>query len=292
MKSGNAKPELGPVPSKNTFHLLITGEEFSRRKKIESLLGELVPVGAQNTNLIHLHSDDLDLSSLITQASTPSLLGGAQVFWISEIDRLKKLDWAPFEDYCAKPERTSYFVFEARELPKTHPLLALVKRLGQHIHFDEEAQEEIGKQALKEKLKRAGKTLTPSAWNVLEEKLSGSLVLMDRALDQLILYSEGAAVDEAQVEKAVGEFLQYDPFDLTNALLRQEHAKALAIFHSFYELSGDLTSTVGLIHWQLKRLWRSGTMLEEGVRPDEIARVLRISPFRITAFLIKPSVLI
>ena len=156
---------------------------------------------------------------------------------------------------------------------------------GQHIHCDERSREETGVQALKEKLKRAGKTLTSDAWQMLEEKLGGSLTLMDRSIDQLILYSEGSAIDPASVEKVVGEFLKYDPFDLTNALLEKDTAKALAIFHFFYELSQDMTSTIGLIHWQLKRIWQAKMMMKTGATQQEITRSLRISPYRASAFL-------
>ena len=270
----NAKP----------FIYLFTGDEFLRRSKIESLLGELIPGSLRATNLPRFYPDDLDWSFVLAQASTPSLMGGAQVFWISQADEFKKSDFSAFESYCSRPARESYFIFEADELAASHPLAKLVGRFGKHAHLGRKSAED-GLELFRSKLKRFGKTLTPDAWQVLQDRLGGSARLMDMALDQLILYSEESAIDEQAVLALADEFLRYEPFDLTEALARKDISEALKIFHFFYDLSGDMTSMVGLIHWQLKRIWQAKKISARGGSPDEISRALRIPPFRLTSFL-------
>ncbi len=272
------------MPAVKPFIYLFTGEEFLRRGKIESLLTELVPGSLRTTNLWRFYADDLDWSVALPQASTPSLIGGAQVFWISLVDELKKGDFSAFESYCAHPARESYFVFEADELAASHPLVKLVGRFGKHFHLGRKSGED-GLEALRNKLKRFGKVLTLDAWQVLQERLAGSPRLMDMALDQLILYADGATIDEKSVLELASEFLRYEPFDLTEALARKDVSEALKIFHFFYELNGDMTSMVGLLHWQLKRIWQAKKILAHGGNQDEISRTLRIPPFRLTSFL-------
>ncbi|GEM_PF-2189936 len=266
------------------FVYLFTGEEFLRRNKIEALIDQLIPQEIRSTNLIHLYHDDLDWQVLIEQASTSSLLGGLQVFWISQVDKIKKTDWNIFETFCSKNKAQSYFIFEAEELAQTHALLKIAQSFGKHIHSAEQGRE-TGLEAIRGKLKRFGKKITPDAWQVLEDRLGGSLRLMDLAVDQLILYAEGDVVDETAVQKLTKEFLQYDPFDLTEALAAKDIQKAIKIFHFFYELSGDVTSLVGLIHWQLKRIWQAKRILEQGGGREEIVKNLRIPPYRLAGFL-------
>ena len=279
------------MPSREPFVFLFTGDEFFRRKKIESLLSELLPVpqgseaaSLRSTNLLRFYPDDLDWSLLLAQATTPSLMGGAQVFWISQAHRLKKGDHSAFESYCSQPARGSYFIFEAEELSGTHPLVKLAGRFGKHLHLGRPSSEDRF-EVFEGKLKRFGKTLTPGARQVLEERLGASPRLMDIALDQLIIYSEGSAIDDQAVVGLTREFLRYEPFDLTEALARKDRTEALKIFHFFYEMGDDLTSVVGLIHWQLKRIWQAKKMLMGGAGSDEIARTLRIPPYRLAAFL-------
>ena len=272
------------MPARKPFIYLFTGEEFLRRGKIESLFTELIPGSLRTTNLSRFYADDLNWSHILSQASTPSLIGDAQVFWISQVNELKKGDFSAFESYCAHPARESYFVFEAEELAASHPLVKLVGHFGKHVHLGRKSGED-GLEAFRNKLKRFGKTLTPDAWQVLEERLGGSPRLMDMTLDQLILYSEGSTIDEKSVLGLASEFLRYEPFDLTEALARKDISKALNIFHFFYEMSGDMTSMVGLIHWQLKRIWQAKKILARGGNQDEISRTLRIPPFRLNSFL-------
>lgn len=272
------------MPAVKPLIYLFTGEEFLRRGRIESLFTELIPGSLRTTNLSRIYADDLDWSRILPQASTPSLMGGVQVFWILQVDELKKSDFLAFESYCTRPARESYFVFEADELAASHPLVKLVGRFGKHFHFGRKSGED-GLDAFRNKLKRFGKILTPDAWRVLQERLGGSLRLMDMALDQLILYSEGSTIDEKLVLGLASEFLRYEPFDLAEALARKDVSEALKIFHFFYEMSGDMTSMVGLIHWQLKRIWQAKKILARGGNQDEISRTLRIPPFRLTSFL-------
>ena len=272
------------MPPAKPFLYLFTGDEFLRRSKIEFLLDELIPASLRSTNLSRFYADDLDWSLVLSQATIPSLMGGAQGFWISQVDELKKGDFKAFESYCEQPTKQSFFLFEADKLAASHILVKLVSRFGKHIHSSRKGAED-GLEGLRVKLKRFGKTLTPDAWQVLQERLGGSPRLMDMALDQLILYSEGAAVDEQSVLKLTGEFLRYEPFDLTEALARKDVPEALKIFHFFYDMSGDLTTIVGLIHWQLKRIWQAKKILARGGNQEEIGRTLRIPPFRLNSFL-------
>ena len=269
---------------KRPFFFLLTGDEFLRRAKIESLLNELVPSSVRQTNLSRWYGSDLDWFLLFEQARTPSLMGHAQVFWISEADEIKKSDWGAFESYCLKPAPESFFIFESDDLSDAHPLVKLSERLGQHLRFSSKSAEG-GTGALKAKLKRFGKTMTHEAWGVFEDRLGASMRLMDAAIDQLILYSEGPTIDERMVEKLTKEFLQYEPFDLTEALACKNTAEALRIFRFFYDLNGDLPGVVGLIHWQLKRIWQAKRMLNRGSTGNEISRSLRIPPSRIASFL-------
>ncbi|MBI4358158.1 MAG: DNA polymerase III subunit delta [Candidatus Omnitrophica bacterium] len=266
------------------FLFLFTGEEFLRGNKVEFLLDQLLPRELHATNLFRFYPDDLSWPPILSQAATPSLMGGAQVFWVARVDRLKKVDFEPFASYCSHPASQTYFIFEADELPSSHPLLKLARTFGEHVHIERHAKEE-GLNLMRAKLKRFGKTMTPGAWQTLEERLGGSGRLMDMALDQLMLYSEGPAIDEEAVGKLAHAFLHYEPFDLTEALVQKDTDQALKIFHFFYEMNADITMIVGLLHWQLKRIWQAKKLLARGANPSDIARMVRIPPFRLDSFL-------
>lgn len=273
---------------KNPLLYLVTGDEFLRRERIKALLDPLISEDLRSSNLSRFYPDDLDLAALITQAKTPSLLGGAQVFWVSQVERMKKEDWAPLDAYLksaagAGPIST-YFIFEGETLPKTHALIKLAERFGAYCYL-EARPGESNRDLWREKLKQAGKTLTPGAWSTLEERFGGAIGLLDSCLDQLIVYSDVSPIDEQMVENLVARFLQYEPFDLTDALARKDVLLALTIFRYFFELQGDMPSAIGLLHWQLKRIWQAKKILARGGSNDQVARTIGISPYRLNAFL-------
>ena len=275
---------------------LITGDEFLRREKIKALLDSLIPEAYRSSNLNRIYPDDFNWAALIAQAGTPSLLGGPQVFWVSQVERMKKEDWSPLERWCqtqAKQDLASrgvlqyaptYIIFEGEALPKTHALIKLAERFGHYRHLEARAGES-NRDLWREKLKRSGKTLTPGAWRVLEERFGGVMRLLDSCLDQLIVYSDAPTIDEQAVENLAVRFLRYEPFDLTDALASKDVPKAILIFRYFFELEGDMPSAIGLLHWQLKRIWQAKKALARGRSPDQVGREIGISPYRLSGFL-------
>jgi len=273
------------MTKKEPFLFLFIGDEFDRKLKIEPLLAKLIPAEFRMTNLFRYDSSDLDWEHILMQAKTVSLLGGGQVFWISRANEIKETVWKPLENYCKSPVEGSYFIFESEEsLPVKHPLMVLLKNGGICVNM-KTAPTDIGLKALRDKLKNAGKQLTPDAWQLLEERLGGSKRLMDSCIDQLILYSDSDSIDERMVLALSTKFLRYGPFDLPEALIQRNTARALEIFHYFHDLSGDLPGTVGLLHWQLKRIWQAKQMLSKGASREEISKITKVPPFKMNAFL-------
>lgn len=277
------------VKARNRASIFVcTGDEFLRRRAINALLDELVPSELRPSNLFRIYPDEFDLSRLITLAQTPSLLGGAQVFWVIQAERIKKDEWSLLESFLEPLSRgkssDSHFIFEADSLPKTHVLIKLAQRFGIFSNLERRGEEK-SRDLWQEKLKQAGKTLQPDAWRVLEERLGGSNRLMDSCLDQLMLYSSGSVIDAETVNKLSTQFLAFEPFDLTEALAQKDIAKALSIFRYFYELEGDMASVIGLLHWQLKRIWQAKRILKREGNDDEAGRMLKVSPFRLASFL-------
>jgi DNA polymerase III delta subunit len=274
-----------PHTQKTSF-LLVTGDEFLRKKEVDRVLEKLLPAPSRVTNLTRVYPDELNWAALLEQAKTPSLLGGMQVYLLLQINQLKKQkkeDWALFESYLEHPAEDSFFVIEADELPKSHPLLKLVSKSGKHINLQAKGGE-MALGFLQDKMRRVGKKLTPDAWRILVEKLGGAPKLLDLCLDQLILYSNNETIDGKQVISLATEWLKYDPFELTEALAECNGARAITLFNYFFELSGDVMNVIGLIHWQLRRLWQAKQILVRGGQPPEIGRALGIPSFRLRAF--------
>ncbi len=282
----SGKPSL----ASQAVFVLVTGDEFLRKRDINLLIEQKLSPASRPTNLRRIYPDELNWISLLEEARTPSLLGDLQVFWISGLDQVKakKDDWSFFEQYCENPADRSFFIFEAENLPKTHPLLKWIPKLGQHRNFSEQGSE-ASTRFVREKFKAAGKRITPEAWQLLLEKLGGAPLLLDQCADQLILHHDSEVIDESSVEALASEWFKYDPFELTQALLERKTTRALEVLHYFYDLDGDVMGLIGLVHWQLRRLWLAKRALVSKSDRSELAKKLKIQPFRLQSFLAEAS---
>jgi DNA polymerase-3 subunit delta len=91
--------------------------------------------------------------------------------------------------------------------------------------------------------------LTPSAAQLLAERVEGNLLAADQEIKRLALTAAGEAVDEAEVLESVANNSRFDVFALADAVLAGETARAFKILWS---LRAEGVAPV-LISWALNR---------------------------------------
>jgi len=78
--------------------------------------------------------------------------------------------------------------------------------------------------------------------------------------------------------------MTYDTFDLTAAVVEKNPKRALEVFQYLYGLEGSAIPVIGLLNWQLKRIWQAKVIAtEKGERA--VMQVIKISPYRLQGFL-------
>jgi DNA polymerase-3 subunit delta len=110
--------------------------------------------------------------------------------------------------------------------------------------------------------------LTPSAAQLLAERVEGNLLAADQEIKRLALTAGGAAVDEAEVLESVANNSRFDQFALADAVLGGETARAFKILWSLraegvspVQISWALNRDIGLLA-QLDYAERHGDSLD------------------------------
>ena len=260
--------------------LLILGDAYLRRKKVEAALSRLVPEDKRAFNIIRFDLKQFGITELIRQARSFPMMEGNQVFVIDRPGEFKKDQTELLETYLASPAAWSYFLIEADDLREDHLLMKLITKYGKRI-VCETSEQASALGLIHQKLKDENRSMTKDAWQLLQEKTGGNLTLLDACIDKLILYSEPKMpLDAAAVAKFADEFLVYDPFDLTEAISEKNARRALEIFRVIYRLSGSAIETIGLINWQLKRIWQAKMLFAQGGEALVMKKV-RVSSYRL-----------
>ena len=260
------------------------GDLFLRRKRVDLAVREILSDEERALHLLRFDLQENSVEDLLMQARSFPMLGHAQVFLIQGFSRLKKEDALHLGEYFGKPAEWSYLFFDADEIEESHPITKLALRFGERIDCVR-SDRRSGIDVIHQKLRSEGHTITKEAWQFLEEKMGSDLMLLDGCVEKLILYAEkGRPVDLDVARKLADEFLRFDSFDLTEAISEKNPAKALQVFRYLYQLEGNAIVVVGLLNWQLKRLWQAKMLIDEcGER--EMFKALRISPYRAPIFL-------
>lgn len=264
---------------------VLIGDPFLCEEKRKEILSSLKKTSGPDLAVTIHHSAGLDLPALFAEARTLPFLSSFQVFCLIEANRFSKADLEKWRAFFEAPAPHTGFIFEAENLEKGHPFLEWAKGRGQ-IFFLKPQGRKIMSDFIQRKLKEAAKKITPDALVLLEARVGEAPLFLDSLLDQLILFAgERAEIDRPAIEAIEEKLSHFEGFDLTEALAERNSPRALAILSDLLETSGqDALSLVGLLHWQLRRLWQAKQWLAEGMREQDISSRLRIFPPRDTPF--------
>ena len=86
-------------------------------------------------------------------------------------------------------------------------------------------------------------------------------------------------IDEETVEKFEEKWQEIDVFKLTNAIAGRQTGEALKLLSQIgTDTPAEVISLVGLLHWQVKRLWQARLLTDRGDSPSTVMQKCRISP--------------
>lgn len=134
--------------------------------------------------------------------------------------------------------------------------------------------------------KRLGLRLEEAAAHVLHESYGASLYGIRRELEKLASY---VPPDRSVTPDDVHLLRGMDPgasvFDLTRAIAEGRRERVLSILARNLEAGESPLRILGSLAWQYRRLWKVKESLANGGREGEVARSLRMDPWKVRSFL-------
>jgi DNA polymerase-3 subunit delta len=129
-------------------------------------------------------------------------------------------------------------------------------------------------------LGRSGKKFGPGAAERLEAMAADAPAFLDSVLEQLVTYAgEKPEITEEMVDTFREDFQSVNVFSLTEAIAAKQPGKALALLLKYMDDNDkDWVGLLGLLHWQIRRLWQVKVLGEQGVSEGEILRRAKVSP--------------
>lgn len=262
--------------SKNIFLLL--GDQILRDEAKQEIVGR--DADPANQSLFHYYADELDLEDLFQQARTYPFLSEKQFIVVSKIGSLPKANAERLSEFLSGCPEFSILIAEDDGMDKRSALYHAFQKIGSVKEFVLDQAQEIERSVVKFLTPR-GKKITRDAIIELIERLGGSLPLIYQALEQMSLYAGSRKeILPDDVAAFVKKEAPYGPFELGDAISARDSEKALKICRYLFEQVGrDIPELIGIIHWQMRRLFETKQHLAKGVNERNLASMMGLPPF-------------
>jgi len=134
----------------------------------------------------------------------------------------------------------NHLIMTAGVVDKRKKIFKVISEMGAVLHFPQIKYESRKKQALmdtaRDILSRAGKTMTPGAWEAMGHRTGFVMDSSVEALEKLITYTgDRSRIEEKDVDAVVGKSKEGNIFDLTNAISEKNLNRALVALKDLFD---------------------------------------------------------
>ncbi|MCZ6603103.1 MAG: hypothetical protein O6952_08855, partial [Planctomycetota bacterium] len=191
---------LSPEKKKVPAALIVGKAEYLRSLVRADLLDTILGPTDRRMNLTAADasgSPRIDVTSLLDDLRTPSLLGGPRLVHLSGVEGLAKEDRPRIEEYLAHPATGAHLILEGTTLPANMRLFKAIEKMGFVIQCRPlyetpppwqrgSGESEVARWILLRVEARGGR-IRPSAIDALVEAWGADLASIDGAIEQASL---------------------------------------------------------------------------------------------------------
>ncbi|ABK45865.1 DNA polymerase III, delta subunit [Magnetococcus marinus MC-1] len=276
---------LGKLKGKHyPLVILLYGQEQGRiedaAKKIEQWV--LGPDADADFDLERFYGGDLDEGRFLSSCRAIPFLSPMRLVVVKEADKLLLPLRKSFLSYLEnEPSKSSVVLFLADNLDASHTLRKGLEKHEQSwvVPFYALAGREMGGW-IEEHLRCHGfSAAEPDLIPLLVQLLEGDTRSAEQELEKLFLYvGKPGPIRLEDARAIVGEAALHSGFDLADAVLRGDAAKALHTLDGLVQAGGmsEALPLLGLITQRIRRLAQAQGWMQRGMSGDEVTRKLRI----------------
>lgn len=298
-----------PDKAKETPAALVVGKaDFLRSLVVDDLLKRSLGDGDRGMNLLSRDASAgaaVDVTAILDDLRTPSLLGGPRVVHLRGLEGLDKEDRKRLEEYVSQPASGARLVLEATTLPANTRLFKAVERGGMVVQcrnlYDRPPPWARGGGKLESELARwirlrtedRGKKIEPAAILVALEAWGTDLAPLDGALEQAcVLVGKASRIRDVEM-RALAPASRADPvYRVVDQVLSGDSGGAArglrsVLIQGIPDSSGRGRDSPGGIaqilirgiQGKLTSIWRAHLLKREGKGEEEILQALGVRPF-------------
>lgn len=255
---------------------LFLGEEDYLHQRGLRLLYETVDEATRSFNISIFSMDEPAAVSsravaAIDAANQLPMIARRRIVVVRDIDKMKEEDADVILEYLKYPAPTASVVFQSSSLDQRRKTTTALLKACVVVLMDRPAEQQLKRWVL-EFLKRRGCQIDVDAAGLLTSLAGSSLMRLSSEMEKLAAFADGGRIDFATVEALVPRAKEHTSFEIWNAIIDGDRARAVRLTRRLLEDGVDPVMMVGLLAGLFRRMLTAKDLLSRGSRPDEIAR--------------------
>lgn len=258
--------------------LLIGTDVYSKEQAIKKISSAFLDAKTRELDSKVFDGVDANPRDILDHISTMPLLASKRLIVIKNFAQLSAEDGARIVSHLKNPPKSACIVLDAEDdsVIKKYPELsrcAVVSRFGElagpqfHVRTAELLLSMGG-----------GKKISPEASLALKELYGDDIGSVSQELQKLASFvGDRPNIECGDVDEVSGGNITSSVFDLTDAIEIADVAKALSIIAELVLCGKKHYEIVGLLCWQIKRLFKGRILFEKKVPDSRIASELKIN---------------
>jgi DNA polymerase III subunit delta len=275
-------------------YLLFGGETFLRDLAAKTI----TDIALQDAQLREFNESEISLTEVsfanaIAAAEQLPMMADKRVIKLTEVsvpasgkkDTIKEDDEKLLENYLKRPSESSVVIFVANEFDKRRKIAKLLLENSVAVEFKPLTDMELLTWA-KAKEKELNTKFDDNALRYLIELVGNDVRKLTTEIEKLSTAAlPDSIIGRELVESLTPNSREITNFALTDNLMAGNRQKSLDVLQKILDDGAEPLMLLGLIANHYHRLYLAKELMNEGVERKEVARIMKLPPFKQDDFL-------
>lgn len=230
-------------------------------------------VGADNEMAIEAFEDFSRPDEILSVLNMPSFFSEYKLVLVKQAEKVSESLKILLEGYLKNPCPTAVLAVIAED-----DSFKSLYKYGEFVNCNRLDAPDVARFAVAEAA-RNGRKLSPSAARLLAEYSARDLSRVRLELKKLYDFVDGQDISDADVAALVSPDVEFQVYELTNALSRGDNKRVLAVYNALIARGEKGATLLSLIANQYRRVFH--TALNADKRDDEIAAYFGVKPYSV-----------
>lgn len=258
---------------------VIAGKEESLvNAQCRELIDELIEPSQRATGLFSPDISDVTVTDCLDELRTAPFLTEKRVVVLKKADDFISNNRQMFEKYFDTPCPTGRLVMTVKSWDSRTKLAKKLKNVGKLINVTQPKRWQLPQRMIEYTKEAHCKTLSRDAAELLVELTGDELPRLYNEIDKLSVYADkDKTITQKHIESLIGYNRLFNAFAVIDAVTAGDSGTAVQRLRTMFaeDRSSEYT-VIGAFAYHFRRMFNAKTLLEKGMRPDEISRQLHI----------------